>query len=102
VTRYRALPFENEQRALGKDGNIAGFSFSTIPCANEHGSVVRWYVTGRTLRIASRPNRGCAMKTWHCAKRLIVLRCTKQSLIVGADPQCDFTDQQVAPQIPRC
>jgi len=39
------VPFENEQRALGKDGKYRWFLITYSPLLNEDGKVVRWYAT---------------------------------------------------------
>src|SRR5262245_34548788 len=43
------LPFENEQRALGKDGNYRWFLIRYRPLVNESGKVIRWYATGTDI-----------------------------------------------------
>src|SRR5712672_62145 len=45
----RGLPFENEQRALGKDGKYRWFLILYNPLRDGHGSVIRWYVTGTDI-----------------------------------------------------
>jgi len=40
----RAVPFENEQRVLGKDGKYRWFVFRYNPLLDELGRVDRWYV----------------------------------------------------------
>jgi PAS domain S-box-containing protein len=40
----RAVPFENEQRALGKDGKYRWFLFRYNPLLDEQGRIDRWYV----------------------------------------------------------
>src|SRR5580700_6890320 len=51
--RYKALsgtaPFENEQRALGKDGKYRWFLIRYNPLLNESGKVIRWYATGTDI-----------------------------------------------------
>ncbi len=39
------IPFENEQRVLGKDGKHRWFLIRYSPVLDENGKVVRWYVT---------------------------------------------------------
>src|ERR1700694_2425702 len=62
-----------------KMGGIAGFCFATTRCsmnkAESRGGSRRLLIS----KTASKLNRGCAMKTSRCVKRLIVLRCTKKS-----------------------
>jgi len=45
----RGLPFENEQRALGKDGKYRWFLIHYNPLRDEHGIVIRWYATGTDI-----------------------------------------------------
>jgi formate hydrogenlyase transcriptional activator len=45
----RGLPFENEQRALGKDGKYRWFLNRYKPEYDEHGNILRWYVTGTDI-----------------------------------------------------
>src|SRR5262245_32725157 len=41
----RAVPFENEQRVLGKDGNYRWFLIRYSPLLDEQGHIDRWYVS---------------------------------------------------------
>src|ERR1700688_3827954 len=43
------VPFENEQRALGKDGKYRWFLIRYSPLLDENGKVVRWYATGTDI-----------------------------------------------------
>ena len=45
----RSLPFENEQRALGKDGTYRWFLIQYNPLLDETGKVIRWYATGTDI-----------------------------------------------------
>ena len=45
----RSSPFENEQRALGKDGAYRWFLIRYNPLLDERGKVVRWYATGTDI-----------------------------------------------------
>jgi len=45
----RGLPFENEQRALGKDGKYRWFLVRYNPLRDEHGRILRWYATGTDI-----------------------------------------------------
>ena len=51
--RHKALsgtvPFENEQRALGKDGKYRWFLMQYNPLLDEGGKVIRWYATGTDI-----------------------------------------------------
>jgi formate hydrogenlyase transcriptional activator len=44
-----AVPFENEQRALGKDGKYRWFLIRYNPLLDETGKVIRWYATGTDI-----------------------------------------------------
>jgi formate hydrogenlyase transcriptional activator len=43
------VPFENEQRALGKDGKYRWFLIRYNPLLDENGNVIRWYATGTDI-----------------------------------------------------
>src|SRR5271169_5512671 len=43
------VPFENEQRALGKDGKYRWFLIHYRPLVEENGNVVRWYATATDI-----------------------------------------------------
>src|ERR1700747_2613103 len=51
--RHKALsdtaPFENEERALGKDGKYRWFLIRYNPLLDESGNVIRWYATGTDI-----------------------------------------------------
>src|SRR5580704_4164034 len=44
-----SVPFENEQRALGKDGKFRWFLMRYNPLLDETGKVIRWYATGTDI-----------------------------------------------------
>jgi PAS domain S-box-containing protein len=44
-----SVPFENEQRALGKDGKYRWFLIRYNPLLDETGKVIRWYATGTDI-----------------------------------------------------
>jgi PAS domain S-box-containing protein len=44
-----SLPYENEQRALGKDGKYRWFLIRYNPLLDEAGKVIRWYATGTDI-----------------------------------------------------
>jgi PAS domain S-box-containing protein len=44
-----SIPFENEQRALGKDGKYRWFLIRYNPLLDETGKVIRWYATGTDI-----------------------------------------------------
>jgi PAS domain S-box-containing protein len=43
------VPFENEQRVLGKDGKYRWFLIRYNPLLDENGKVFRWYATGTDI-----------------------------------------------------
>src|ERR1700756_659715 len=45
----RSLPFENEQRARGKDGKYRWLLIRYNPLLDESGKVMRWYATGTDI-----------------------------------------------------
>lgn len=45
----RGLPFELEQRALGRDGQYRWFFIQYNPFRDEQGHIVRWYATGTDI-----------------------------------------------------
>jgi PAS domain S-box-containing protein len=45
----RGVPFENEQRALGKDGKYRWFLVRYNPLRDDEGRVIRWYATGTDI-----------------------------------------------------
>jgi formate hydrogenlyase transcriptional activator len=45
----RGVPFEIEQRALGKDGRYRWFLIQYSPLRDEQGKVLRWYATGTDI-----------------------------------------------------
>jgi PAS domain S-box-containing protein len=48
------VPFENEQRALGKDGKYRWFLIRYRPLLGEDGTVERWYATGTDIEDSKR------------------------------------------------
>jgi PAS domain S-box-containing protein len=45
----RAVPFENEQRVLGKDGQYRWFLIRFNPWLDEQGKIVQWYAAGTDI-----------------------------------------------------
>jgi PAS domain S-box-containing protein len=45
----RGMPFELEQRALGKGGNYRWFLVRYNPLRDDHGNTIRWYATGTDI-----------------------------------------------------
>jgi formate hydrogenlyase transcriptional activator len=51
-------PFENEQRALGKDGKYRWFLIRYRPLVDENGKVARWYATGTDIEERKQAQEG--------------------------------------------
>jgi PAS domain S-box-containing protein len=45
----RGVPFENEQRGLGKDGKYRWFLVRYNPLRDDQGHIIRWYATGTDI-----------------------------------------------------
>jgi formate hydrogenlyase transcriptional activator len=84
--RHKALsgtsPFENEQRALGKDGKYRWFLFRYNPLLDESGRVIRWYVTGTD--IDDRKRAEDRMRNETVALREEIVRSSMFEEIVGS------------------
>jgi PAS domain S-box-containing protein len=48
-TFARGVPFENEQRALGKDGRYRWFLVGYNPLRDDQGNIIRWYATATDI-----------------------------------------------------
>src|SRR5713226_9058474 len=83
--RHKALsstaPFENEQRALGKDGKYRWFLIRYNPLLDESGKVIRWYATG--MDIDDRKRAEDRMRNETVALREEILRSSMFEEIVG-------------------
>jgi PAS domain S-box-containing protein len=75
----RGVPFENEQRGLGKDGQYRWFLVRYNPLRDDHGNIIRWYATGTDIEIANRPKRGCVTKTLRSGSKSIRHSCLRKS-----------------------
>ncbi len=78
----RGLPFENEQRALGKDGKYRWFLIRYNPLRNEHGSILRWYATGTDIE--DRKQAEQRMRNENLALREEIDRSSMYEAIVGS------------------
>jgi formate hydrogenlyase transcriptional activator len=88
------VPFENEQRALGKDGKYRWFLIRYNPLLDERGNVVRWYATGTDIEDRKRT------ETLHAAeKRTLEMIADGASLRDVLDQLCSSIDARVAPSI---
>jgi formate hydrogenlyase transcriptional activator len=84
--RHKALsgaaPFENEQRALGKDGKYRWFLIRYNPLLDESGKVIRWYATGTD--IDDRKRAEDRMRNETVALREEIVRSSMFEEIVGS------------------
>jgi formate hydrogenlyase transcriptional activator len=85
-TREKGLsgttPFENEQRALGKDGKYRWFLIRYNPLLDESGKVIRWYATGTD--IDDRKQAEQRMRNENLALREEIDRSSMYETIVGS------------------
>jgi formate hydrogenlyase transcriptional activator len=59
-------PFENEQRALGKDGKYRWFLIRYNPLLDESGNVIGWYATGTDIEDRKRAEKSSGRKSANC------------------------------------
>jgi PAS domain S-box-containing protein len=76
------LPFENEQRALGKDGKYRWFLNRYSPLRDESGNILRWYATG--MDIDERKQAEQRMHNENLALREDIDRSSMYEAIVGS------------------
>src|SRR5271156_672096 len=78
----RAVPFENEQRALGKDGKYRWFLIRYNPLLDEHGDILRWYATGTDVEDRKRAEQ--RIRNENLALREEIDRSSMYEAIVGS------------------
>jgi formate hydrogenlyase transcriptional activator len=88
------LPFENERRALGKDGKYRWFLIRYNPLHDEQGRILRWYATGTDIDDRKRAEQ--RMLDENMALREEIDRTSMYEEIEAAT-QCDFANQQSRP-----
>ncbi|HEV3345308.1 MAG TPA: sigma 54-interacting transcriptional regulator, partial [Pirellulales bacterium] len=76
------VPFENEQRALGKDGKYRWFLIRYNPLVDESGKVIRWYATGTDIE--DRKQAEEKMRNENLALREEIDRSAMYETIVGS------------------
>jgi formate hydrogenlyase transcriptional activator len=76
------VPFENEQRALGKDGKYRWFLIRYNPLLDESGRVIRWYATGTDIE--DRKQAEQRMRNENLALREEIDRSSMYETIVGS------------------
>jgi formate hydrogenlyase transcriptional activator len=89
-----SVPFENEQRALGKDGKYRWFLIRYNPLLDERGSVLRWYATGTDIQ-----DRKQTETLYAAEKRTLEMIADGASLKDVLNYLCASIDVQVAPSV---
>src|ERR1700756_5428131 len=80
----RGMPFEMEQRALGKDGNYRWFLVRFNPLRDDHGNIIRWYATGTDIDDRKRAEE--SMRDENLALREQIDKAFMFEEIVGSSP----------------
>ncbi|HZW81285.1 MAG TPA: PAS domain S-box protein [Candidatus Deferrimicrobiaceae bacterium] len=78
------LPFENEQRGLGKNGKYRWFLVRYNPVRDDQGSIIRWYATGTDIE--DRKQAEERMRDENLALREQIDQAFMFEEIVGASP----------------
>src|SRR5947208_8200989 len=78
----RALPFEDEQRALSKDGKYRWFLIRYNPLHDEQGRILRWYATGTDIEDRKRAEE--RIRNENLALREEIDRSSMHEEIVGS------------------
>jgi formate hydrogenlyase transcriptional activator len=89
-----AVPFGNEQRALGKDGKYRWFLIQYNPLLDEGGKVIRWYATGTD--IDDRKRAEDRMRNETVALREEIVRSSMFEEIVGSSEALRRVLEQVS------
>src|SRR5580704_8702963 len=88
------VPFENEQRALGKNGKYRWFLIRYNPLLDERGNVLRWYATGTDIQ-----DRKQTETLYAAEKRTLQMVADGASLKDVLNHLCASIDVQVAPSV---
>jgi PAS domain S-box-containing protein len=94
----RALPFEDEQRALGKDGKYRWFLIRYHPLHDEQGHILRWYATGTDIEDRKRAEE--RIRNENLALREEIDRSSMHEEIVGSSEALRAVISQVAKVAP--
>jgi len=98
VALSKPVPFESEQRLLGKDGQYRWFLFRYKPVVNEDGHVVRWVATATDIEV--RKNAEERMRNENVALREQIDRDSMFEDIVGSSESLRKVLRQVAKVAP--
>ena len=88
------IPFENEQRGLGKDGKYRWFLIRYNPFLGEDGKVIRWYATATDIEDRKRAETLRAAE-----KRSLEMIADGAGLKDVLDHLCSSIDAQVSPSV---
>jgi formate hydrogenlyase transcriptional activator len=94
----RALPFEDEQRALSKDGKYRWFLIRYNPLHDEQGRILRWYATGTDIEDRKRAEE--RIRNENLALREEIDRSSMHEEIVGSSPVLRAVISQVGKVAP--
>src|SRR5881628_492511 len=94
----RALPFEGEQRALGKDGKYRWFLIRHNPLHDEQGRILRWYATGTDIEDRKRAEE--RIRNENLALREEIDRSSMHEEIVGSSQALSAVISQVSKVAP--
>jgi formate hydrogenlyase transcriptional activator len=84
VAFSRGLPFETEERTLGKGGKYRWFLVRCNPLHDEDGNILRWYVTGTDIEDRKRAEE--RMRNENLALREQIDQAFMFEEIVGSSP----------------
>jgi len=88
-----AVPFENEQRVLGKDGRYRWFLIRYSPLLDEQGRIDRWYVAATDIHDRKRAEE--ALRQSEERARLMVDSIDGQIMTATPKGEVEFVNQQV-------
>src|ERR1700721_1593561 len=94
----KGVPFETEQRVLGKDGKYRWFLSRYNPLKDEQGRIIRWYATATD--IDDRKKAEQHLQNENVALREEVIRASMFEEIVGASPALSTVLARVAKVAP--
>src|SRR5499425_34339 len=88
----RPVPFENEQRVLGKDGRYRWFLIRYNPLLDEQGRIDRWYVAATDIEDRKRAEK--ALESNERNLRLIINTMPTLAWSAAPDGSVDFLNQR--------